>query len=154
MFLVHYYQIYIRGVDRGDQLIGCYNMGRRSKKWQVFSYLIECSLLNAYILEKYANPHLHAESNKGCSKQDFLSFRIDVAHQLIGHFLPYYLRIRHPSTSWFANSGGSRESKWIAQNRSIICVKVIIRITVNVNWHYSSAKLVYMSSPKQARLFF
>ena len=27
------YQQYMRGVDRGDQLIGCYNIGRRSKKW-------------------------------------------------------------------------------------------------------------------------
>jgi len=26
------YQKYMRGVDRGDKLIGCYNMGRRSKK--------------------------------------------------------------------------------------------------------------------------
>ena len=80
------YQKCMRGVDRGDQLISCYNMGRRSKKWwkRVFLYLIECSLLNAYILEKYAKPHLHDESNKGHNKRDFLSFRIDVAHQLIG----------------------------------------------------------------------
>jgi len=77
------YQQYMRDVDRGDQLIGCYNMGRRSKKWwkRAFSYPIECSLLNAYILEKYAKPHLYDESNKG---RDFLSFTIDVAHQLIG----------------------------------------------------------------------
>ena len=27
------YQKYISGVDRGDQLIGCYNRGRRSRKW-------------------------------------------------------------------------------------------------------------------------
>ena len=27
------YQQYMRGVDRGDQLIGCYNIGHRSKKW-------------------------------------------------------------------------------------------------------------------------
>ena len=61
-------------------------MGRRSKKWwkRVFSYLIECSLLNAYILEKYAKPLLHDESKKGRNKRDFQSFRIDVAHQLIG----------------------------------------------------------------------
>ena len=26
------YQKYMKGVDSGDQLIGCYNMGRRSKK--------------------------------------------------------------------------------------------------------------------------
>ena len=42
------YQQYMRGVDRGDQLIGCYNVGRRSKKWwkRVFAHTrvlyIEC----------------------------------------------------------------------------------------------------------------
>ena len=38
------YQLYMRGVDRGDQMIGCYNVGRRSRKWwkRVWSHLIEC----------------------------------------------------------------------------------------------------------------
>ena len=27
------YQAYMRGVDRGDQMIGFYNVARRSKKW-------------------------------------------------------------------------------------------------------------------------
>ena len=80
------YQQYMRGVDRGDQLIGCYNVGRRSKKWwkRVFAHLIECALLNAYILERYANPSLYSPSSR--VKRDFLGFRIDVANQLIGSF--------------------------------------------------------------------
>ena len=82
------YQQYMRGVDRGDQLIGCYNLGRRSKKWwkRVFSYIIECSLLNAYILERYAQPSLHDPSLRGRRRQDFLHFRLEVAEQLIGSF--------------------------------------------------------------------
>ena len=37
------YQTFMRGVDWGDQLIGYYNIGRRSKKWwkRVFGYVIE-----------------------------------------------------------------------------------------------------------------
>jgi len=56
------YQQYMRGVDRGDQLIGYYNIGRRSVKWlkQCFAHLVECTLLNAYILHGQAFPHLHA----------------------------------------------------------------------------------------------
>ncbi len=27
------YQLYMRGVDRGDQLMGYYRIGRRSRKW-------------------------------------------------------------------------------------------------------------------------
>lgn len=49
------YQQYMRGVDKGDQMIGYYNIGRRSKKWwkRVFSYLVEVSILNAFVLHKH-----------------------------------------------------------------------------------------------------
>ena len=55
------YQQYMQGVDIGDQQISCYNIGRRSKKWweRVFSHLIQCALLNAFILERHANPSLY-----------------------------------------------------------------------------------------------
>ena len=40
--LVPDYQRCMGGVDRGDQLIACYILGRHSKKWwkRVFSYLL------------------------------------------------------------------------------------------------------------------
>ena len=80
------YQQYMRGVDRGDQMIGYYNIGRRSRKWwkRCFAHLIECSLLNAFILNTFAFPALYAE--RGRKKRDFLAFRLDVAKQLIGGF--------------------------------------------------------------------
>ena len=46
--------------------------------------MIECALLNAYLLEKYAEPALHDPSLRGRKKQDFLDFHLDVAEQLIG----------------------------------------------------------------------
>ena len=80
------YQQYMRGVDRGDQLVGFYNVGRRSRKWwkRCFSYLLECSLLNAYVLHGLAYPHLHQA--KGRKKFDFLQFRLEVATSLINNF--------------------------------------------------------------------
>ena len=80
------YQQYMRGVDRGDQLVGFYNVGRRSRKWwkRCFSYLLECSLLNAYVLHGLAYPHLHQA--KGRKKFDFLQFRLEVATSLINSF--------------------------------------------------------------------
>lgn len=56
------YQQYKRGVDRGNQLNGFYNVARRSRKWwkRIFSYIIECCFLNAYMLEKHARPLEHA----------------------------------------------------------------------------------------------
>jgi len=73
----------MRGVDRGDQLVGYYNIGRRSRKWwkQCFSYLIECSLLNAYVLDGIAFPGDHQK--RGRSKSDFLSFLLKIAEQLL-----------------------------------------------------------------------
>jgi len=80
------YQQHLRGVDRGDQLIGYYNIGRRSAKWwkRCFLHVIECSLLNAYVLDGLAHPDLH--SIRGSKKRDFLSFRLEVAKDLIGSF--------------------------------------------------------------------
>ena len=82
--LLHDYQQYMKGVDRGDQMIGYYNVGRRSRKWwkRCFAYLLECSLLNAYIL--YSNKFPDSCNQRGRKKLDFLSFRLKVASQLIG----------------------------------------------------------------------
>ena len=80
------YQQYTRGVDRGDQMIGCYNVGRRSKKrWKrVWFHVIKCSILNAFILEKHTKPLEHAQ--RGHMKRDFLQFCIELAEELIGSF--------------------------------------------------------------------
>ena len=63
----------MQGVDKGDQLVGYYNIGQRSKKWwkKVFSYVIECALLNAYLLEKDFEPEVHEPSVKERRKRDF-----------------------------------------------------------------------------------
>lgn len=74
------YQQFMRGVDRGDQLIGYYNVGRRSVKWwkRVFSYLVEVCALNAYLLGKFIP--------LGQPRSRYLKFRITLAEQLVGSF--------------------------------------------------------------------
>ena len=74
------YQAYMRGVDRGDQLVGYYNLGRRSKKWwkRVLYYIIEVAALNAYVLDKHAHT--------GRDSRDYLAFRIALAEELVGSF--------------------------------------------------------------------
>lgn len=56
----------MQGVDRADQMIGCYNIGQRSQKWwmRVFSYIIECAVLNAYILESHTNQSGHSQKGR------------------------------------------------------------------------------------------
>ena len=54
------YQSFMRGIDRGDQLMDYYNVGRRSKEW--WKHVV----LNAYIFLK--------SSNTGGKKQDYLIY--------------------------------------------------------------------------------
>ena len=76
------YQAFMRGVDRGDQLIKYYNIGRRSKNWwkRVFSYMIEVASLNAYIIQKDGMPPSER------SKHDYLKFRYALMEELIGSY--------------------------------------------------------------------
>ena len=76
------YQAYMRGVDRGDQLIGYYNLGRRSRKWWrgAFSYISEVAALNSYIIHKDGMPPSEQK------KYDYLDFRYALAEELIGSF--------------------------------------------------------------------
>ena len=76
------YQAFMRGVDRADQLMGYYNISRRSKKWwkRVFWYVVEVAALNAYIIHRAGYPSSER------SKHDYLEFRVDLAEELIGTF--------------------------------------------------------------------
>lgn len=72
----------MRGVDRGDQLIELYNAGRRNMKpWcRIFYYLLECCVLNAYVIEGLFDGR-HQE--KGRKKRDCKQFRMELAVALI-----------------------------------------------------------------------
>ena len=71
------YQAFMRGVDRGDQLMGYYNIRRRSRKWwkRVFGYVVEVAALNAYVIQK--DGYLPAERKK----HDYLEFRVALAEE-------------------------------------------------------------------------
>ena len=60
-------------------MIALYNCGRRSKKWwkRMFFHLLECSVLNAYILHQHHGLH---------RKLDRLEFRKELVSQLISNF--------------------------------------------------------------------
>ena len=74
------YQSFMRGVDKGDQLIGYYNIGRCSRKWwkRVFAYLVGVAILDAYVLHKHAHT--------GRDRLNYLDFRLKLAEELIGSF--------------------------------------------------------------------
>ena len=69
----------MRGVNRGDQLIILYTIGRKSlQAWKrIMYYLFECCILNAYVIEG------HFDKRHTSSKRDFLKFRIELATSLI-----------------------------------------------------------------------
>ena len=72
----------ICGVDRGDQLVGNYNLYTRSIKWrrQVFSYMIEVTALNVYIIQKDGRPPLESD------KHDYLQFCCAVEEEFTWSF--------------------------------------------------------------------
>ena len=76
-------QQYLRGVDRGDQMIGYYNGYRCSEKWwkRVWSHVIVCSSLDALSLMKHTKPLERAL--RGRKKRDFLQSRIELAKELL-----------------------------------------------------------------------
>ena len=51
---------------------------------KVFSYLVECYILNAYILEHHLRPS--DLDQKGSKKRDYLSIKIKLEEQLISNF--------------------------------------------------------------------
>ena len=69
------YNLYMRGVDRGDQLVTIYNAGRRTKKWwkRIFWHEVECMLLNAHIIY----------NSQKAVRQPFLTFKSKLVEQLI-----------------------------------------------------------------------
>ena len=77
------YQQFMRGVDRGDQMMKTFNVARKSRKaWKkLFSYGLEISLMNAFIIEDCFKPH----SQPGHRDRTFLSFRLELASQLIAN---------------------------------------------------------------------
>ena len=67
---------FMRGVDRGDQLISLYNSGRRTKTWwkRIFFHSLESAVLNAHILYDQLL----------CTKSPLLQFKKELATALIG----------------------------------------------------------------------
>ena len=100
------YQAYMRGIDRGDQLMSYYNVGRRSKKWwkRVFAYLLEVSIVNAYVLQKFKT----GETDK------FLTSFIDTACR--------YLQV---ITQWSTTKFGAQAAAQIGQLPAVICQNVL-----------------------------
>lgn len=83
------------GVDRFDQLHERYSVGRRSTKWwhRILYYLIDMAIVNAFILRNVSRR----------IKTDQLSFRINLARQLISGFTSK--KRRNKPVVFLANKG-------------------------------------------------
>ena len=78
------YAQYMNGVDKLDQMTR-QNKSKKCLTWyrQVETKLMETSLYNAYVIEGHAIDH-----KVGNVKRDFLSLRLDLAHELVeGHYV-------------------------------------------------------------------
>ena len=123
------YQAYMRGVDRADQMIGYYNLGRRSLKWwkRVFFYLIEVAALNAYILS------VHGKLGERISaRDDYMSFRIRLGEQLVGSFSsrrgPRHASVEDVRLKFDANHKHSPEGVGTSRRSDcVVCRKLGLR---------------------------
>ena len=70
----------MRGVDRGDEVMKTHNNARKSRKaWKkLFSYGLEISIMNAFIIDDSFQPHLRP----GHCNQTLLDFCLELAAQL------------------------------------------------------------------------
>ena len=77
--MVEKYNMYMGGVDKGDQLISYYGFSHRTVKWwrRVLFHLFENAIVNAYILYR-----LSVQDGR---KLDHKQFRIELAIQLLGN---------------------------------------------------------------------
>ena len=75
------YAKYMNGVDRLDQMTR-QNKSKKAMKWyrRIETKLMEVSIYNAYVIEDAVKPHKVG----GKVVRDFLQFKLDLAHQLIG----------------------------------------------------------------------
>ena len=77
--MVEKYNMYMGGVDKGDQLMSYYGFSHRTVKWwrHAFFHLFENAIVNAYILYR-----LSVQDER---KLDHKHFRIELAKQLLGN---------------------------------------------------------------------
>ena len=104
------------GVDLNDQLRSYYPSGRSGKKWWrfIFWYLLDVSICNAFIVEGESS---HRASSR--SRRSLLSFKLELAKQLIGGFCgrKKYTGKKRKSTNLdnalsLPNLPGHREGSW------------------------------------------
>ena len=74
------YNVYMGGVDRGDQLRGYYSCRTKSRKFYkcIFYFLLDTAITNVFVLYKH-----YAASPKHKTMQDF---RVRLANELIGDY--------------------------------------------------------------------
>ena len=77
------YSQYMNGVDRLDQMTR-QNKSKKTMRWyrRIELKLMEVSMYNAFVIEDAVKPH----KVDGKVKRDYLDFRLDLAHELIGDF--------------------------------------------------------------------
>ncbi|XP_063227539.1 piggyBac transposable element-derived protein 4-like [Bacillus rossius redtenbacheri] len=75
------YTMYMRGVDRFDQIRATYTVSRRSRKWwhRIFYFLVDAALVNSFILYTLSG-------DRGQISCKHLDYHISVAKHLIGNF--------------------------------------------------------------------
>jgi hypothetical protein len=86
--VVDQYNKNMNGVDHADQLRNEYPTYRKSKKWwhSLFWFLVDISICNLFILMKESMFHQMKTKSGKAKPRTMLSFRMQLAKQLIGTY--------------------------------------------------------------------
>lgn len=79
--MVEYYNNYMGGVDLSDQLVGLYDIDRKSNKWwkKVFYRLLMTAAVNSWIV------FCEIKGRKGKERTPFLNFLVSLAESLLAY---------------------------------------------------------------------
>lgn len=121
--VVETYNKYMGGVDRFDQMLERYAIGRRSIKWwhRIFYYLLDMAVVNSFVLWKLNRP-----DKEKCSQ---LTFRLKLARQLVNGFSsrkaigrpPNFVKLAVPVEVRLANVGVHFPKKDTNRRRCKLC---------------------------------
>lgn len=132
------YQLYMGGVDLSDQLMKTFSVIRKSRKaWKkLFGYGLEICLLDSFIIMKKANSQ---------STKEFITYRLEVARQLIGQRSFRQKTGRPPSLTLSETDekrlNDKRHSLEVSDSRTdyVVCAKRASVQRLGKNYRYKSA---------------
>ena len=83
---IHYYNQYMNGVDRSDQMLACHNVSQKCYRWKIlFFHLIDIAIVNGFLLfQQYRSQNPDVEALQHSNRYNISNFREALVRQICG----------------------------------------------------------------------